>query len=551
MDSRAKELIKQGDNLYSKRAPLLSLWQELNEHFYPERADYMVQRTLGTEFADHLTTSYPVLCRRELGSLISTMLRPSDQDWMQISVFRDDKLDNAGNRWLEWASKVQKRAMYDRAAKFVRATKQGDNDFVVTGQCVLSGELNAAKNSLLYRSWHLRDCAWSENNEGDVDRLHRKWMPTAIQAKQEFVNASIHPKMMDKYNRDPYAECNVRHIVIPSEDYDTGSGPDNKRFRSKYVSVFVDVDNEHVIQEMPSNTFIYIVPRWQTVSGSQYAFSPCTVAGLPDARLIQAITLVLLEAGEKSANPSMIATSDVVRSDVNLMAGGLTWVEKDYDERLGEALRPINQDFSGLGNAFELRGDTKQMLMEAFYLNKISLPPSGNGEMTAFETAQRIQEYVRNALPLFEPMEHDYNGAICEQTFQLLYDSGTFGSRDSLPQSLRGQDIVFKFESPLHQTVERQKGHSFAQAREMIAAAAQADPSAAAMMDVKVALRDALKGIGTPSAWVRSETDMEADAMAIQKQQQTQEMLMQAGQGAQVAEQAGKAMQAFQGQQAQ
>jgi hypothetical protein len=40
--------------------------------------------------------------------------------------------------------------------------------------------------------------------------------------------------------------------------------------------------------------------------------------------------------------------------------------------------------------------------------------------MTAYEVGQRIQEYIRGALPLFEPMEMEYNGALCERTFEIL-----------------------------------------------------------------------------------------------------------------------------------
>lgn len=549
MDSRAKELISQGDNFFTKKQPLLSLWQEIADNFYPERADYTVTRSLGTSFADNLTTSYPILARRELGSLVSTMLRPSDQDWFHISVARDDKLDNEGLRWLEWATKIQKRAMYDRVAAFVRATKEGDNDFVSIGQCIISTELNRKKNALLYRCWHPRDVAWCENSEGAIDVVHRRWRPSARDAGNYFGTDKLHPKMAENLqkgqNKDPYSPCHVRHIIIPSDDYDTGSGPNGKRYQSKFVSIYVDVDNDHIIREEPTNNPVYTIPRWQTVSGSQYAYSPCTVAALPDARLIQAMTLVLLEAGEKATNPPMIATQDVVRSDINIMAGGVTWVDREYDEKTGDALRPMLQDFSGLPLGMELRNDIRSTIHEAFYLNKISMPPNTGREMTAFEVGQRVQEYVRNALPLFEPMETDYNGAICEQTFQVLFDNGAFGSRYDLPQSLRGQDVVYKFESPLHQTVEKQKGHTFMEAKAMLAEAVALDPSSAAMVDVKTALRDVLKGIQVPSSWVVSEVDMQKKEQAINQQAQTEQLLSQMQAGAGVAEQVGKASQAL------
>jgi hypothetical protein len=136
----------------------------------------------------------------------------------------------------------------------------------------------------------------------------------------------------------------------------------------------------------------------------------------PRRALIQAITATLLEAGEKFTNPPMIAVQEAIRSDVAIYAGGITWVDKDYDERLGEVLRPLTQDKSGMPIGREMQNDTRAMIAEAFYLNKLSMsnPKRGKAEMTAFEVGQMVQEYIRNALPIFEPMEMEYNGAICE-----------------------------------------------------------------------------------------------------------------------------------------
>jgi len=70
------------------------------------------------------------------------------------------------------------RAMYDRKAQFVRATKEGDYDFAAFGQCVLSREIDRREQTLLYRSWHLKDVAWAEKYNGQTPETHRKWQPT-------------------------------------------------------------------------------------------------------------------------------------------------------------------------------------------------------------------------------------------------------------------------------------------------------------------------------------------------------------------------------------
>lgn len=535
MDQRAKDLVKQGDYLFEKRTSLLSLWQEIADNFYPERADFTVARNLGHEFADNLMTSYPVMARRDLGNSFASMLRRDD--WFSLRAEEEAREDNRARRWMEWAAGVQRRAMYDRKSKFVRATKEGDHDFAAFGQCVISVELNREADGLLYRCWHLRDVAWAEDAEGNVSEVHRKWKPRARDLGAIFGEKNLSQKVKEKLEKEPHCEVQCRHVLIPSEHYQSPAG---KQWNTPFVSVYVDVDNAHIIEEVGLFNRMYVIPRWQTVSGSQYAYSPATVTALPDARLIQAMSRVLLEAGEKATNPPMLAVQEALRSDVSIYAGGITWVDSEYDERLGEVLRPLAQDKNGIPLGMEMQQDTRQMIAEAFYLNKLTLPMN-SGDMTATEVSQRVQEYIRQALPIFQPMEYEYNGGLCELTFDILMRAGAFGSEDDIPDSLRGADVQFKFQSPLQQAVDREKGARFAEASQMLATAAQMDHAATVQVDTNVALRDALEGIGVPAKWMRTEEAAEQLAMQMQQAQQAEKMAQDIADTAQVGEQAGKA----------
>jgi hypothetical protein len=539
----AKDLIRRGDFLFGQRGDLMNLWQEIGENFYPERADFTFRRSLGDEFAGHLTSSYPLMVRRELGNAFSSMLRPRDQPWLNVSVEQEDRLDRAGREWLEWATGVQRRAMYDRKTQFVRATKEGDNDFAAFGQCVISRETDHKERALLYRCWHLRDVAWAEKYNGTTPETHRKWKPTCAELASLFPN-TCHPKVKQRVEKEPFSTVECRHVVMLAEDYNSAGG--GKKWRTPYVSIHLDAENSCIMEEAGSWSPVYTKPRWQTVSGSQYAYSPATVAGLPDARLIQAMTLTLLEAGEMAVRPPMVGVKEAFRSDLQIFAGGFTAVDAEYDERLGEVLRPLVQDKNGLPFGLEITRDTREMLSSAFYLNKLSLPPAGNGEMTAFETGQRIQEYIRNALPLFEPMESEYNGAICEDSFDELLRLGAFGQPQDIPESIRGAEIQFRFESPLHEAIERRKGTKFLEAKQLTREAIELDPSTLPTMDARKALRDALQGIGTPAAWLRDEKDVEAFAEQEQARQQAEALTQQVASAAEAGKNLGEASQALQ-----
>lgn len=527
MEERARELIKQGDHLFGKRNQLDTLWQDIADHFYPERADFTVSRNVGDEFASHLMTSYPVLARRDLGNAFNGMLRPQTKEWFKLGVREQEQMTNYGKRWLEYASGVQRRAMYDRVSQFTRATKEGDHDFASFGQCVISVETSRDLSHLLYRCWHLRDVAWCENEEGRIDTVHRRWKPTAVTLKRLFKN--IHQQVQEKFEKDPYCEINCRHVVIPAEQY---SG--EKKYKTKFVSLHIDVDNGHVMEEVGVKRLGYVIPRWQTVSGSQYAYSPATIVALSDARLIQAMTLTLLDAGEKAANPPLIADREVFRSDIAVYAGGITFAEAVNDRRLSDVVMPLSVDKSGIPYGLDLRNDIREMIAECFYLNKLSLPPQG--DMTAFEVSQRIQEYIRQALPIFEPMEHDYNGALCEETFGLMFDLGAFGPIEDIPAELFESEIDFKFESPLHEAIDREKGQKFQEAAGLLGIAAQIDPDAVVNVDARQAFRDALEGIGVPAKWLvpEDEADVAYEQAALVRQ--SQQAMMAAAQGAEAVQ---------------
>jgi len=531
MPDRITTLIDRAEHHFTKRSGVMSLWQEIAENFYPERAQFTRQHYLGEQFAEDLNSSYPLIVRRELGNAFSSMLRPRDEEWFGITVEREERLDQAGRQWLEWASGVQRRAMYDRLSQFVRATKEGDHDFAAFGQCVIGRELDMRTQTLLYRCWHLKDVVWIEGYNGTINEVYRRWKPTVRDLLKLFPKTA-HQTVKDAKEKSPHREINCQHVVLSSEDYE---GEDPKLKRYPWVSVYIDVENKTLLEEIGSFSRIYTIPRWQTVSGSQYAYSPATVAGLPDARLIQAMTLTLLEAGEMAVRPPLIATKEAIRSDVAIYAGGITWVDSEYDEKLGEVLRPITQDLRGMPIGHEQLQDAREMLSQAFYLNKLNLPPQTAQPMTAYETSQRIQEYIRTALPLFEPMEMEYNAALCDDTFESLMRSGAFGSPADIPDSIRGADIRFRFESPLHQAIERKKGQQFLESKQLIDQAVTMDPVAGQMLDVQAALRDALNGVGTPAKWMRTEDAMKqiTDQHAADQQAQTQiANLANAGQAA-------------------
>lgn len=545
MKTAVQKLIERAGNVFSKRSGLTSSWQELAENFYPERADFTTQRVGSSMFdSTGLMTSVPSLIRRDLGNTLSAMLRPRGQEWFRIRTSDDDiNEDPAAKKWLDWATDRQRKVIYDKRARFVRATKEGDHDFATFGQCVLSIDVNEERDGLLYRTWHLRDVAWMENASLEIDTVFRKWKPQARNLVQLFPK-KVDPKVKELAEKEPFKEIKCLHVVLPSDEWEISDEQFKKRTGFPFVSLYIDCDNQTVLEEVPRRRLGYIIPRWQTVSGSQYAHGPAYVA-LADARLLQQMTLTLLEAGQKSVDPPMIAVGEMIQGGVNTYAGGVTWVDADYDERLGEVLRPMTVDKTGLNWGTDEAMRVEQIITRAFYLDQVRMPQFDGQPRTATELRMVYEQWVRSALPLFEPMETEYNSAVCDETFQLALENGAFGSPMDIPAMLRGQEIRFEFDSPLQGAVKRANSQAFLESAQLLATAVQLDPNAVHVFNTRQAIRDALDGAGAPSDWFNTEEEANAIIDAAQQAAEEEMMTTQIAQGAEIANQVGQAGQSL------
>lgn len=549
ISSKIKTLVEQGDRLFSKRSSLDSLWQQQAEQFYVERADFTTKRSIGTDYAANLMTGRPVMARRDLANSFSAMLRPRGRPWFHARTDDEDLNRAPAERaFLDHISERMRRLMYDPRSQFIRSTKEGDNDFATFGQCVIEPTPNRNLDGILFRCWHLRDVAWCDNAELQIDTVHRKWNLEAAQLCRLFPK-TVSTKVREMVKKEPYREVKCRHIVLPADAYDLAYKPGQKK--QPYVSIYVDIEHQEILEELPAPEVSYVIPRWVTVSGSQYAHSPATVVALPDARLLQQITLTLLEAGQKVVDPPMIAVKEAISGGVNTWPGAITWADLEYDERLGEVLRQMDIKAEGLNWGDKREAQIHAMISEAFYLNQIQVPYP-EGDMTATEFRGRVEEYVRRAMPLFEPMEVEYNGGLCERVFSIGNRLGRLGRRDArgvlegMPDTLDGADIRWQFESPLQAANERAKSQAFLESMNLLNVAAQADPNARFKMNVVKAFGDALKGTGAPADWEVDDREVAARIDQAHQAQQLEQTAAVVQKGADVAGQIGGAAQQLQ-----
>lgn len=515
-------LLRRSNDAFQRMASMLRLYQAIAEMFYPERADFTGRVTPGDERYWDIFDEEAMLLRRNLANQIGAMIRPRGQDWFKCVAFPRNLNDNDDVRvWCEYSTKVTREVLYTSTTNFTRAMNESDNDYVAFGASVLKHSYNHDRSGLIFECLHLRDCAWYRNTDLTVDEFYekRKW---SLQTIADMGMAI--PRDLEKvYKENPHTEIDVIVCVYPVARYN-GDKPLPRRAR--YVTSYIAVGCKEELKARNGQTpyfrtFPYWVREWSRVSGEPSGRSPCTSVALATARTLNQAGLSIIESLEKLVNPPLIAPDDGVVGEVQIRANGITYYDPEVEtgSRPPIDALPVGRPDFGMQYAEERR----QFLARAFLQNIINFPGVAK-EMTAYEAQRLWEQYMRDAAPVFEPLEQD-NGILMEAVFERIFDAdgpGKSGGYPPPPDELLGAEVKFEFKTPLSAAYDRLEFEKAQEAATYIANRAQINPGVADLIDQDAMDRAALKAI-VPAEWVRNKRDV-VKARA-QKQEQQQQAL--------------------------
>lgn len=506
LPERATRVAKLASTAFSAKQDLDSFWQDTAELHFPEHADFTDVRD-DDDYESNLYDSTPALFRRDFGNWLGSVLRPKGRQWWASRAKdKDVNEDQAVKQWFEDRDEALRDIMYDHKSQFIQAMTLADHQYVAFGNSVTSVEPRKLRNGLLYRTWHPRDCAWLDDDEGEVHVLFRrlKYKLSDLVAK-EAQGWTVPQQLKDKLHQEPARNVNCMHIEMPIDYYYLTDKPKNRD--KDYVSLYLCSDTNDILYEEERNGFRYSVSRWFRLPNSPYAISPCVSVSQPDARTLQSMTWSIMQAGELAVEPPLIGQSEKVLGPVNLFPGGVTWLDSRYDEKTGAGLRPLDMGkVPELG--VQLHGAIRESLGSAWYLNKLFLPDA-SGEMTAHETERRWQEFLRASQPIVEPAEPERNGRILDLSFQTCLEFNWFKTAENAvepPEALEGQEVDFTYDNPVEDARKQGVIVSFERAMQITQAAAEADPTVTAHFDNKKAYRETMDAVA-PADWVKPEDD--------------------------------------------
>lgn len=506
-----KTLLDRGERQFARMSNVLTLWQAQAELFYPERADFTTAETPGVERYHDIYAGEPIMLRDRLANGLGALARRPSRDWFAATVMPSyiGELDPV-KRWAEAITGIQRDAVYARGANFVRAMKESDADYVTFGTSVLAHTANKTNTGLLFRCLHPRDCAWLENDHGEIDEMHERIRKPLEQWAAMFarVGGELPREWREKLRQDKgHEELEVRRIVLPRERYNDRGRIKGKANEMAHAVVYACPATKHEIHCDGFKVFPYLVRRWMTVSGESWGRSPCTGVAMADTRILNRAQIALLESLEKAVDPPILTPHDGVIGDVQIMAGARI----NYDSERGMKARDLidTLEVGDVRVGLEFARERRLFLTQAFYGDILKRMP--DKQMTAFEAAQWLEEYVTEAAPVFAPMEAE-NALLMEASLMRLFDMNGKPGAPRLPEApedAQGREISYEFETPIsiaHRKLKAQQADDVLGVAERMA---NLNPAALDNLDVDQLFRDTIEGRGTIK-WLRPQADVDA-----------------------------------------
>lgn len=429
-----KTLKRRAEARISDRNNIDGMWNIIERFIVPFRA-MMFQNKNGEGDVDwrrrEIFDPTAIKANTNLAAHIHAAMTNSEIKWFgwgwQAQKLRDDA---EAKRWLESADDITyqsiKQSNFDLEANEIYIDLTSFGGGVMTSMPVEddTGDLIETR----YKTLPIDECYLDFDVNGDLTGFYRVVQWTADQIVDKFGLEGI-PNVVSAAHRDSSQSLKKFKILfciyeIPeNKDADTFTklAVENRPYGGKYLfwddcSELGEPEGYH---EMP-----VFAPQWRRVSGSKHGFSPSMIAIWDVLTLNQMVEMIMV-AGEKVLDPTIMTTKKGVFGDIDLSAGG-TVVVQDIEKSMKAFESNARFDVSQME-----KQDLRNSINEAYYVDELKLKESP--AMTAAEVHARVQLMQRLIGPTFGRLKTNFMDPAVTRQFMINFRYKKF---PPLPESL-------------------------------------------------------------------------------------------------------------------
>ena len=525
-------LLSRFGSLQTSRATWESHWQEIADYVVPRKADVTKTRSPGDKRAELIFDGTAIHAAELMSASLHGMLTNASTKWFGLR-FQDRFLDgdDTAKEWLGGVEDVMYQAF--SRSNFQEQIHELYHDLITFGTGVMFIESDD-EFQLRFSTRHISECYLSEDENGRVDTVYRKFKMPARAAVARFGELAVPQRVAKMLQKNPYEEVTFIHAVYKRDERDvTRVDALNKPF----ASVYMDQEEKKIISESGFDEFPYTAPRFLKASFEiGYGRSPAMTA-LADIKMLNKMCEVTIRAAQKQVDPPLLVPDDGFILPIRTVPGGLNFYRSGTRDRI----EPLN---IGANNPLGLNMEEqrRKAIQSAFYVDQLIL---GQGpQMTATEVVQRTEEKMRLLGPVLGRLQAELLQPLITRVYNILERKQFFRVA---PEFIQNNDISIEYVSPLAKAQRMGDVQSAMRLFELLGPVAQIDRGIMDYVDSDGLTKHMIRALSVPASAVRGDEEVVAIRQQRQARQEEQRQLAQAQQVAEAAGSAAPALKAAQG----
>lgn len=455
---RVRDTLDFHDQLERERREWEPLWRDVSTYIDPNSDDFgaEAERKQGQKKGEKVFDNTAIMARDRLAAAHESMLTPRNAKWhgFKSSDAQLNEMEEVQEAFEVFRDRTFA-ARYSPRANFtsqIGAYYQQLDTFGTGGTFV---DENIGQG-LRYKTLHLNELYISEDFQGRINRVHRKFTLTASQAGEMLKRGRFFslPKDIIDASNDASRKLEKHwfvHCVYQNEDHNPRAGANSWPWESIYIAY----DYEHLCGEGGYRSMPFAVGRYHTGPRETYGRAPGMTV-LRDIQMLQEMNKSALREAQRLAEPPMFLQGQPGNTPFSIRAGAINWGM--VDATTGKPHAVPYQSGADLRPMLEMIQDRRQGVNDAFMVTLFQVLLEKPPNMTATEALLRAQEKGVLLAPTMGRQQSEYLGPMIEREFDILTEAGEFDDID-VPDALRealfyGAKIEVIYDAPLNRLMK-------------------------------------------------------------------------------------------------
>lgn len=437
-------LLTRWGQLKDERSSWFDHWREISDYLLPRSGRFLISdRNKGQRRHNNIYDSTGTRALRVLAAgMMSGMTSPA-RPWFRLATADADLMKYAPVKlWLNDVSTLM-HAIFQRSNTY-RALHSMYEELGAFGTAC-SIVMPDFKNVIHHYPLTVGEYCIATDWQGNVNTLYREFQRTVGEVVGEFGIKNVSQTVRGLHERGALgAWVPIIHTIEPRGDRDPSKFDSaNMAWRSVYFEA--GAPDTDVLRESGFRRFPALCPRWAATGGDLYGNSPGMEA-LGDIKQLQHQQLRKAQGIDYQTKPPLQAPTSMKNSEVDMLPGGITWVDMAGPSA---GIKPAFEARLDLSHLLADIGDVRHRIEGSFYADLfLMLANQTDARMTATEVAERHEEKLLMLGPVLERLQNELLDPLIEMTFDEIMAAGI---APPPPEELQGHNINVELVSMLAQ----------------------------------------------------------------------------------------------------